>query len=367
MYDPPRYEEISQDVFSRHNKDKYSLELLSIQSFLDNINDEYIKNKKDTLSEFKTVKNNVKSKNLKIIVKELERAIFGYDNEEPEYEESIAERIKMRRQNNKTNKKDISRTFAPPDPDSDDLDKLTEMYDIPSSSPSDDKNTEEETEQTEKVYEEGYDSAGYDGARYVKWGFNKDGFNKDGFNDGGFNDGGFNKDGYDRMLFNKDGFNKDGYDDWGFNKDGFNKDGKKNKKFNKWGYNINGIDRKGFNRDGYNINGYNNRGYDSQGCNINGYNTNRYDRNHYNINGYNARCLNRQGNKRKALKKNIPGSVLKILTPQQILARLPISLAQVQAGNNSQKLINEIRQLLYSLYRSKKISKTVYKNLTATI
>ena len=210
MYDPPLYEEISQDVFSRYNKDKDSLELLSIQSFLDNINDEYIKNKKDALSEFKTVKNNVKSKNLNDIVKELERAIFGYDNEEPEYEESIAERAKMRRQNNKTNKKDISRTFAPPDPGSDDLDKLTEMYDIPSSSPSDDKNTEEETEQTEKVYEEGYDSAGYDGARYDKWGFNKDGFNKDGFNDGGFNDGGFNKMGMIRWGLIKMGLIKMG-------------------------------------------------------------------------------------------------------------------------------------------------------------
>ena len=46
-----------------------------------------------------------------------------------------------------------------------------------------------------------------------------------------------------------------------------------------------------------------------------------------------------------------------------MLARLPILLAQVQAGNNSRELKNEIRQLLYSLYRSKKISKTVYKKL----
>ena len=61
------------------------------------------------------------------------------------------------------------------------------------------------------------------------------------------------------------------------------------------------------------------------------------------------------------------GSGLKILTPQQMFTRLPILLAQIKAGNNSQKLKNEIRQLLYSLYRSKKISKTVYKNLIATI
>ena len=42
---------------------------------------------------------------------------------------------------------------------------------------------------------------------------------------------------------------------------------------------------------------------------------------------------------------------LKILTPQQMLSRLPISLAQLKAGNNSEKLKNEIRQLLYSLYK----------------
>ena len=53
------------------------------------------------------------------------------------------------------------------------------------------------------------------------------------------------------------------------------------------------------------------------------------------------------------------GAELKTLTPDQMLSRLPITLAQLKAGNNSQKLINEIRQLLYSLYRSKKITKTI--------
>ena len=47
---------------------------------------------------------------------------------------------------------------------------------------------------------------------------------------------------------------------------------------------------------------------------------------------------------------------LKILTPNQMLRRLPITLSQLKAGNNSEKLKNEIRQLLYSLYRSKKIN-----------
>ena len=50
-----------------------------------------------------------------------------------------------------------------------------------------------------------------------------------------------------------------------------------------------------------------------------------------------------------------------------MLSRLPISLAQLKAGNNSKKLKNEIRQLLYSLYRSKELSKTIYKHLMDTI
>ena len=52
-----------------------------------------------------------------------------------------------------------------------------------------------------------------------------------------------------------------------------------------------------------------------------------------------------------------------MLTPKQIISRLPISLAQLKAGNNSEKLKNEIRQLLYSLYRSKKLTKQLYKSL----
>ena len=46
-----------------------------------------------------------------------------------------------------------------------------------------------------------------------------------------------------------------------------------------------------------------------------------------------------------------------------MLNRLPIALAQLQAGNNSNKLKNEIRQLLYSIYRSKNMTKQVYNNL----
>ena len=58
------------------------------------------------------------------------------------------------------------------------------------------------------------------------------------------------------------------------------------------------------------------------------------------------------------------GLGLKILTtPNQMLSRLPITLAHLKAGNNSEKLKNEIRQLLYSLYRSKKLTKQLYKSL----
>ena len=57
------------------------------------------------------------------------------------------------------------------------------------------------------------------------------------------------------------------------------------------------------------------------------------------------------------------GQGLKILTPNQMLSRLPYFLPQLKAGNNSEKLKNEIGQLLYSLYRSKKLTKQLYESL----
>ena len=60
---------------------------------------------------------------------------------------------------------------------------------------------------------------------------------------------------------------------------------------------------------------------------------------------------------------NQPGKGLKILIPSQMLSRLPITLAQLKAANSSEKLKNEIRQLLFSLYCSKKLTKTIYNNL----
>ena len=58
---------------------------------------------------------------------------------------------------------------------------------------------------------------------------------------------------------------------------------------------------------------------------------------------------------------------LKILTPDQMINRLPISLAQLTAGNNSEQLNNRMRQLLHSLYRSNKLSKIIYSNLIIII
>ena len=64
---------------------------------------------------------------------------------------------------------------------------------------------------------------------------------------------------------------------------------------------------------------------------------------------------------------NTDRSKLKILTPKQILQRLPIALAQVKAGNNSENLSNEIRQIVYSLYQTKQITKNVYNNITKSL
>ena len=58
---------------------------------------------------------------------------------------------------------------------------------------------------------------------------------------------------------------------------------------------------------------------------------------------------------------------IKILTPKQILERLPIALAQVKAGITSENLLNEIRQIIYSLYQGKEITKKVYNNIIISI
>ena len=61
------------------------------------------------------------------------------------------------------------------------------------------------------------------------------------------------------------------------------------------------------------------------------------------------------------------GTGLKTLTPKQMLQRLPTALAQVKAGNNSESLLNEIRQIVYYLYESKQIRKKAYNNIIKSI
>ena len=61
--------------------------------------------------------------------------------------------------------------------------------------------------------------------------------------------------------------------------------------------------------------------------------------------------------------KTKQGIGLKILTPKEMLQRLPIALRQVKAGNRSQNLSNEIRKIVCSLYQSKEITKKVYNNM----
>ena len=65
--------------------------------------------------------------------------------------------------------------------------------------------------------------------------------------------------------------------------------------------------------------------------------------------------------------KTKQGIRLKILTPKQILQRLPIALAQLKAGNNSESLLNEIRPVFYSMYQSKEITKKVHINIIKSI
>ena len=68
-----------------------------------------------------------------------------------------------------------------------------------------------------------------------------------------------------------------------------------------------------------------------------------------------------------ARKNETEGKGLKILSPKQMLQRLLIALAQVKAGNNSESLLNEIRQIVYSLYQSKQITKKVCNNIIKSI
>ena len=69
----------------------------------------------------------------------------------------------------------------------------------------------------------------------------------------------------------------------------------------------------------------------------------------------------------EAKQNETKGKELKILPPKQMLQRLPIALAQVKAGNNSENLLNETRQIVSSLYQSKEITKKVCNNLMKSL
>ena len=85
------------------------------------------------------------------------------------------------------------------------------------------------------------------------------------------------------------------------------------------------------------------------------------------INLLNDNAKIRSGAIYKSKQNETKGTGLKILTPKQMLQRLPKALAQVKAGNNSESLLNEIRQIVYSLYQSKQITKKVYNNIIKSI
>ena len=87
------YKKIASEVFYRYNRDKDSFELFTLLTFIENINNERVKNKKDAREEFKTVKKNIKSEALRQIVKELEQAIFGYDDDKDKEELEQAEEL----------------------------------------------------------------------------------------------------------------------------------------------------------------------------------------------------------------------------------------------------------------------------------
>ena len=89
MNDLQLYNKIASEVFSRYNGDKNSFELFTLRTFIDNINNERVKNKKDAREEFKIVKKIVKSEALKEIVKDLEQAVFGDDDNDEDLLEGL--------------------------------------------------------------------------------------------------------------------------------------------------------------------------------------------------------------------------------------------------------------------------------------
>ena len=71
--------------------------------------------------------------------------------------------------------------------------------------------------------------------------------------------------------------------------------------------------------------------------------------------------------KRKCAEKTTKNKGLQILSPKQMLQRLPIALTQVKAGKTSESLLNEIKQIIHSVHRSKEVTKKVYNHIMNSI
>ena len=156
MNDKNGYKRTAEEAGADYIKGKDDNELELIKDFITKINDGVINNKNKAGNEFRKLKQKVTNDRLKQdLIKDLERYLFGEDieNIEPEekYEESIAERVKIRRQNKETGK-DTQRTFAPPSPPNKDYSAEIDEY----------LKYIEEQEKDRKKFSDKYDSNGCD-------------------------------------------------------------------------------------------------------------------------------------------------------------------------------------------------------------
>ena len=180
MRDDAEYEQVSENAFAHYNEERYPNDDLNhIKHFLYKINRGIIDNKKDVEKEFKKLMNKIKNQNLRLeIAKEVEYTIFGHDGES-EYEEDIAERVKMRKQSKES----------------------------------------ADDEDSNVCNNKGFKMRDY----YNVNGVNRQGFNEDGYNINGVNRQRFKEDSYNINGVNKKGFKEDSYNINGYNINGINK------------------------------------------------------------------------------------------------------------------------------------------------
>ena len=383
------YRQIASEVFTRCNRDKDSLELFILRTFIDNINNERVENKKDAREEFKTAKKNVKSEALKQIVKDSEQALFGYDddksNEELEAEELdrrfnklknkkileaeeldrksenlknrrlVKERIDALRQKLKylnkarRNKSGSSETSSDSENNGDDEDDKN-VINLNNISFDDLLNN---PNMTPKIAEE-------IGEYFLKMANKKR--KKDSGNNG--------DDDYDinpniktnvENILGDDSITPEYLEELSQNffklaNEMRSKDNEDDSENNRKNGNNNGN-----NEDDSENNGNNNENNEDDSEN-NGNNRNN--------NGNNGNNNRNNGNNNRNNIENINTNLKKgsgMFTSQKEFAKLLNLLAQLHAGNNSKKLKNYTNQLLKSLYNSKQISELVYENLIAAI